>query len=74
MGKLPVVIMGLGLHTVQLLYPGKVINSGLCSNPEHLPRALQGAEQSGSFSGALLSQLTLLCLLGLAGAGHRRAL
>lgn len=74
MGKLPVVIMGLGLHTVQLLYPGKVINSGRCSIPEHLPRALQGAEQPGSFSGGLLSQLTLLCLLGLAGTGHRRAL
>lgn len=36
-------LMGLGLHTVQLLFPRKVINSGLCSIPEHLPRGLQGA-------------------------------
>lgn len=43
MGKCPVMLMGLGRHAVQLLYPGKVINSGLCSIPEHLSRGLQGA-------------------------------
>ena len=43
MGKLPVMLMGLGLHTVRLLYARKTISSGLRSITEHLPRCLQGA-------------------------------